>query len=76
MGSRGSVIPFFKNYDKSKDIPITDTKMTRFNLTISEGVEFVLNNLDKMLDLYIKLKYPQVTKPIQLNKSEEDDDDL
>lgn len=35
-----------------------------------------MDNLDKMLDLYIKLKYPQVTKPIQLNKSEEDDDDL
>ena len=49
MGSRGSVIPFFNNYDKSKDIPITDTRMTRFNLTISEGVEFVLSNLDKML---------------------------
>ena len=49
MGSRGSVIPFFKNYDKSKDIPITDTRMTRFNLTIREGVEFVLNNLDKMI---------------------------
>jgi|TARA_B110000261_G_C13045653_1_gene342114 UDP-N-acetylglucosamine 4,6-dehydratase len=49
MGSRGSVIPFFKNYNKSKDIPITDTRMTRFNLTIREGVEFVLSNLDKML---------------------------
>ena len=49
MGSRGSVIPFFKNYNRSKDIPITDTRMTRFNLTISEGVEFVLSNLDKML---------------------------
>ena len=35
-----------------------------------------MDNLDKMLDLYIKLKYPQVTKPIQLNKSEENDDDL
>lgn len=35
-----------------------------------------MDNLDKMLDLYIKLKYPQVTKPIQLNKSEENNDDL
>ena len=49
MGSRGSVIPFFNNYDKSKDVPITDIGMTRFNLTINEGVEFVLNNLEKML---------------------------
>tara|TARA_Y100001970_G_scaffold116524_1_gene144999 strand:+ start:1121 stop:2119 length:999 start_codon:yes stop_codon:yes gene_type:complete len=49
MGSRGSVIPFFKNFDKSKEVPITDTRMTRFNLTISEGVEFVLQSLEKML---------------------------
>jgi hypothetical protein len=35
-----------------------------------------MDNLDKMLDLYIKLKYPHVTKPIQLNKSEEENDDL
>lgn len=35
-----------------------------------------MDNLDKMLDLYIKLKYPEITKTIQLNKSEENDDDL
>ena len=35
-----------------------------------------MDNLEKILDLYIKIKYPEITKPIQLNKSEENDDDL
>lgn len=48
MGSRGSVIPFFlKNKDKGV-LTITDKRMTRFNITLDEGVKFVLNCLDKM----------------------------
>jgi UDP-N-acetylglucosamine 4,6-dehydratase len=48
LGSRGSVIPFFKEQESSGSLPITDTKMTRFWLTIEEGVDFVLQSLDRM----------------------------
>jgi UDP-N-acetylglucosamine 4,6-dehydratase len=48
LGSRGSVIPFFKEQESSGSLPITDTKMTRFWLTIEEGVNFVLESLDRM----------------------------
>jgi UDP-N-acetylglucosamine 4,6-dehydratase/5-epimerase len=48
MGSRGSVVPFF--IEKSKDgvIPVTDTRMTRFNITLQQGVDFVIFCLLKM----------------------------
>jgi len=49
IGSRGSVIPFFKEKIKTGKIPITDLEMTRFWLTLEDGVEFVLNSLDRML---------------------------
>ncbi len=42
MGSRGSVIPFFLEKAKSGILPITDPAMTRFNISLSEGVEMVL----------------------------------
>jgi UDP-N-acetylglucosamine 4,6-dehydratase/5-epimerase len=48
MGSRGSVIPFFQEKKKSGVIPITDERMTRFNITLQEGVDFVLQCLEKM----------------------------
>ena len=48
MGSRGSVIPFFKKIAKTGAIPITDERMTRFNITLQEGVDFVLSSLDRM----------------------------
>ena len=48
MGSRGSVIPFFKKIAKTGMIPITDDRMTRFNITLQEGVDFVLKSLDRM----------------------------
>jgi UDP-N-acetylglucosamine 4,6-dehydratase (inverting) len=48
LGSRGSVVPFFKKMKKEDIIPITDTKMTRFNITLQECVEFVLKSLDRM----------------------------
>ena len=41
MGSRGSVIPFFLNKIKTGKLLITDEKMTRFNITLKEGVDFV-----------------------------------
>ena len=48
LGSRGSVIPFFKDQKKAGVIPITDIRMTRFWLTIDEGVNFVLDRLSQM----------------------------
>lgn len=49
MGSRGSVIPFFLKKAKSGSIPITDERMTRFNITLEEGVDMVLWALENAL---------------------------
>jgi UDP-N-acetylglucosamine 4,6-dehydratase (inverting) len=49
MGSRGSVIPFFLEKAKTKELPITDLAMTRFNITLQEGVEMVLWALQNAL---------------------------
>lgn len=45
MGSRGSVIPFFLNRRSEGVLPITDPEMTRFNISLDEGVEMVLHAL-------------------------------
>ncbi len=42
MGSRGSVIPFFLKLRKTGVLPITDPEMTRFNISLQEGVDMVL----------------------------------
>ena len=49
-GSRGSVIPIFKKLidQGSKELPITDNKMTRFWITLNQAVEFVLKSFDRM----------------------------
>lgn len=49
MGSRGSVIPFFLERRKTGVLPITDPAMTRFNITLQEGVELVLWALARSL---------------------------
>jgi len=49
MGSRGSVIPFFLERAKNKELPITDPAMTRFNITLQEGVDMVLWALQNAL---------------------------
>ncbi len=46
MGSNGSVIPFFMNKKKEGILPITDPKMTRFNITLQGGVDMVLHALE------------------------------
>lgn len=46
MGSRGSVIPFFLEMKKSGVLPITDPAMTRFNISLQEGVDMVLWSLE------------------------------
>ena len=50
VGSRGSVVPFFKQRisDGADSLPITDTRMTRFWLTLQQGVDFVLKNFERM----------------------------
>ena len=49
MGSRGSVIPFFLQKAKTGVLPITDPEMTRFNISLSEGVDMVLWALQSSL---------------------------
>ena len=49
MGSRGSVIPFFLNKARSGVLPITDPAMTRFNISLLDGVEMVLWSLENAL---------------------------
>lgn len=46
MGSNGSVIPFFLKKRKEGFLPITDPNMTRFNISLDEGVDMVLHALD------------------------------
>ena len=50
IGSRGSVVPFFKKLvsQKAEFIPITDARMTRFWITLQQGVDFVLSSLELM----------------------------
>ena len=56
MGSRGSVIPFFKELGiKGKPLPITDLRMTRFWISIENAVKFVFDSLNMMTggELYV-----------------------
>lgn len=46
MGSNGSVMPFFMRKKKEGVIPITDPRMTRFNISLDDGVEMVMNALE------------------------------
>ncbi|EKN67671.1 UDP-N-acetylglucosamine 4,6-dehydratase (inverting) [Schinkia azotoformans] len=48
VGSRGSVVPFFKKIKGTGKIPVTDERMTRFWITLDQGVQFVLDNLERM----------------------------
>ena len=50
VGSRGSVVPFFRNLlaGGAKKLPVTDKRMTRFWITLEQGVTFVLRNFERM----------------------------
>lgn len=48
VGSRGSVIPFFLRRRASGTLPITHREMTRFWITLDQGVEFVIDSIDRM----------------------------
>lgn len=58
MGSRGSVLPFFKNLllDGANEFPITDPRMTRFMITLEQGVELVWHAFSDMVggEIYVK----------------------
>lgn len=56
MGSRGSVIPFFKGLAPTGELPITDIRMTRFMITLEEGVKLVWRAFEDMLggEIYVK----------------------
>lgn len=56
MGSRGSVIPFFKQVMEQGFVPITDTNMTRFMITLEQGVELVWHAFSDMVggEIYVK----------------------
>ena len=62
MGSRGSVIPFFISQAQSGVIPITDPRMTRFMITLEQGVELVWHAFEDMHggEIYVK-KIPSMT---------------
>ena len=48
MGSRGSVIPFFASLAHTGELPITDPRMTRFMITLEQGVELVWHAFEDM----------------------------
>ena len=56
MGSRGSVIPYFREIAaQGKPLPVTDLRMTRFWISIDSAVKFVIDSLEMMTggELYV-----------------------
>ena len=62
MGSRGSVIPFFQSVADTGRLPITDPRMTRFMISLEQGVELVWHAFEDMVggEIYVK-KIPSMT---------------
>ena len=62
MGSRGSVIPFFMSQAHTGTLPITDPRMTRFMITLEQGVELVWQAFEDMRggEIYVR-KIPSMT---------------
>lgn len=56
MGSRGSVIPFFQSIAQQGKLPITDVRMTRFMITLEQGVDLVWHAFEDMVggEIYVK----------------------
>ena len=61
MGSRGSIIPFFLSQKNQKTIPITDERMTRFMITLEQGISLVWHAFNDMIggEIYVK-KIPSI----------------
>ena len=64
MGSRGSVIPFFTSIKDTGEFPITDPRMTRFMISLEQGVELVWHAFEDMAggEIYVK-KIPSMNLP-------------
>ena len=76
MGSRGSVIPFFLSQKNQKELPITDERMTRFMISLDQGVKLVWHAFDDMIggEIYVKkipsMKITDIAKVISPNYKE------
>jgi UDP-N-acetylglucosamine 4,6-dehydratase/5-epimerase len=77
MGSRGSVIPFFMSIIENNTFPITHEQMTRFMISLEQGVELVWHAFDDMEggEIYVKkipsMKVTELAKTIDPNKKQE-----
>lgn len=77
MGSRGSVIPFFLSKQKEGTLPITDSRMTRFMISLEEGVELVWHAFEDMVggEIYVKkipsMKVTELAKVIAPSSRQE-----
>lgn len=71
VGSRGSVVPFFKKLiaEGVKELPITEAEMTRFWITLEQGVNFVLKNFERMKGGEIFIPKIASMKMVDLAKS-------
>jgi len=78
MGSRGSVIPFFISIKGKQVFPITDNRMTRFMISLEEGVELVWHAFDDMKggEIYVKkipsMKITDVALAVDKNTKQEE----
>ena len=76
MGSRGSVIPFFMSIKDQKEMPITDSRMTRFMISLDQAVELVWHAFEDMLggEIYVKkipsMKVTDLAKVIAPNSKQ------
>jgi UDP-N-acetylglucosamine 4,6-dehydratase (inverting) len=77
MGSRGSVIPFFMSIRESGVLPITDTRMTRFMITLEQGVELVWHAFEDMQggEIYVKkipsMKVTDIARAVERDARQE-----
>ena len=76
MGSRGSIIPFFRDLKGTGKIPITDERMTRFMISLEEGVSLVWHGFEDMEggEIYVKkipsMKVTDIAKTIAPNDNQ------
>jgi UDP-N-acetylglucosamine 4,6-dehydratase (inverting) len=77
MGSRGSIIPYFLSIKDSKKLPITDERMTRFMISLDQGVRLVWHAFEDMMggEIYVKkipsIKITDIAKAIAPNAKHE-----
>lgn len=78
MGSRGSVIPFFMSISKDNALPITDNRMTRFMISLEQGVDLVWHAFEDMKggEIYVKkipsMKITDVALAVDKNAKQEE----